>query len=49
MGVDIKGFHSLVLYGPPLTTIDLIQGIGRIGRGGNPSFAVFAARWMERA
>lgn len=28
MGVDIQGFHSLVLYGPPLTTVDLIQGIG---------------------
>ncbi len=40
MGVDIQGFHSLVLYGPPLTAVDLIQGIGRIGRDGNPSCAV---------
>lgn len=40
MVVDIQGFHSLVLYGPPLTTVDLIQGIGRIGRDGNPSCAV---------
>lgn len=40
MGVDIQGFNSLVLYGPPKTTVDLIQGIGRLGRDGSPSCAI---------
>ena len=40
MGVNVQGFHSLVLYGPPATNVDLIQAIGRVGRDNNPSCAV---------
>jgi superfamily II DNA helicase RecQ len=40
MGVDIRGFHSLIMYGPPQTTVDLIQGIGRLGRDGSQSCAI---------
>ena len=40
MGVYVHGFHSLVLYGPPATNVDLIQAIVRVGRDNNPSCAV---------
>ena len=40
LGMGVQGLHSLVLYGPPATNVDLIQAIGRVGRDNNPSCAV---------
>ncbi|XP_062603119.1 ATP-dependent DNA helicase RecQ-like [Saccostrea cucullata] len=40
MGIDIVNCHSVILYGIPSTTTDLIQEVGRIGRDGKESIAL---------
>ncbi|XP_078321868.1 bifunctional 3'-5' exonuclease/ATP-dependent helicase WRN-like [Crassostrea virginica] len=40
MGIDVEECHSVVLYGPPPTLVDLLQECGRIGRDGKDSVAV---------
>ena len=40
MGIDVVNCHSVILYGPPRTAVDLIQLIGRVGRDEQKSVAV---------
>ncbi|XP_069105520.1 bifunctional 3'-5' exonuclease/ATP-dependent helicase WRN-like [Argopecten irradians] len=40
MGIDFVDLHSVVLYGPPNTNLELIQEVGRAGRDGDPSVAL---------
>ena len=40
MGIDVEECHSVVLYGPPPTLVDLLQEFGHIGRDGKDSVAV---------
>lgn len=40
MGIDAKGFHSVVLFGAQSNCSDLIQEIGRVGRDNMPSVAL---------
>ena len=40
IGIDIPNIRSVVLWGLPNSLLDLLQLIGRGGRGGRPSFAV---------
>ena len=40
MGIDIANCHSVILFGIPSTTTDLVQEVGRIGRDGKESIAL---------
>lgn len=40
MGVDIKGLHRIINYGPPSDIESYIQELGRAGRDGNQSEAL---------
>lgn len=40
MGLDVKNCHSVILFGPPVQVVDLLQAIGRVGRDGEPSIAI---------
>ena len=40
MGIDVSNCHSIVLYGPPRSVLDLIQEIGRVGRDDERSAAI---------
>jgi ATP-dependent DNA helicase RecQ len=40
MGVDFKGLSNIVLFKPPSSMLDLVQEIGRAGRGGEKSIAL---------
>lgn len=40
MGLDVKNGHSVVLFGPPVQIVDLLQEIGRVGRDGGRSVAI---------
>lgn len=40
MGVDLVGFYNVILYECPKSVVDLVQEIGRVGRGGQNSTAL---------
>lgn len=40
MGVDLVGFYNVILYGCPISIVDLVQEIGRVGRDGQCSTAL---------
>lgn len=40
MGLDVRNCHSVVLFGPPVQIVDLLQEIGWPGRDGGPSVAI---------
>lgn len=40
MGIDAKGFNSVILYGAQSNVSDFVQEIGRVGRDNMPSFAL---------
>ena len=40
MGVDCKGLHTVIHYGPPGTLEDYFQEVGHAGQDGLPSKAV---------
>ncbi|XP_048777465.1 probable ATP-dependent DNA helicase RecS [Ostrea edulis] len=40
MGIDVSNCHSIILFGPPRSVLDLIQEIGRVGRDGERSVAI---------
>lgn len=40
MGVDIRQYSSVILYGAPKTIVDTVQEIGRVGRDGSESVAL---------
>ena len=47
MGVDMSGFHSVILYGPPREFVDLVQAIGRVGRDNTPACALILYNSMH--
>lgn len=40
MGIDAKGFNSVILYGAQSNVSDFVQEIGRVGRDNMPSIAL---------
>ena len=40
MGVDIRKYCSVILYGPPQNIVDVVQEIGRVGRDGTEALAL---------
>jgi ATP-dependent DNA helicase RecQ len=40
MGIDTKGFHSVVVFGAQKNCSELVQEIGRVGRDHQPSVAL---------
>lgn len=40
MGVDIRQYYSVILYGAPKSIVDTVQEIGRVGRDGKDSVAL---------
>lgn len=40
MGIDCVNFSNVIIYCPPVSVVDLIQEIGRIGRDGQQSIAL---------
>ena len=40
MGIDVVDCHSIILYGPPRSVLDLVQEVGRIGRDNITSAAI---------
>lgn len=40
MGIDAKGFHSVVVFGAQNNCSELVQEVGRVGRDNQPSVAL---------
>ncbi|XP_061182575.1 ATP-dependent DNA helicase RecQ-like [Saccostrea echinata] len=40
MGVDFKDLHSIILFGPPHSILEVVQEIGRAGRDGEKSVSL---------
>ncbi|XP_048729762.1 ATP-dependent DNA helicase RecQ-like [Ostrea edulis] len=41
MGIDIRKCHGVIIYGAAKSVLDMVQEIGRVGRDGHPSVALF--------